>query len=458
SGVFGADADEVKSVSVMEGHSVTLNTNETDIEIVHMILWKFGPQETLIAKINKGANKTSVYVDVLDGMFRDRLQVDDKTLTITNTRTEDSGLYQMIVKSRRETSYRFNVTVYESSSGREGALTESVKVNEGYSVTLYTNTTGVIKWRFGVELQSNDVIEWRFRNELIAKVDRGSISFFNGSDGIFIDRLKINNQTGDLTIIDFTYDLAGSYRLQITGEREITKTFSVTGTLLFVMEGESVRMNAGAPDRENYVIRWRFENSPLAELNRKTEIISTHDERFRDRLKLDDWYGSLAITNITTDLSGLYEVIVDSNSGTHTIHQSYTVTVSDEVKSVSVMEGDSVTLHTDTQIQRYDNINWDFGPQKYLLSATSGGSINVYNGRFRDRLQVDDQTGSLTITNTTTEDSGLYDVELKKRQSEQIIKKRFIVSVSDHLNQEHKRVLCTETHLVVIDLSICVIV
>ncbi|XP_057181531.1 uncharacterized protein LOC130548644 [Triplophysa rosa] len=318
-----------------------------------------------------------------------------------------------------------------------GALTESVKVNEGYSVTLYTNTTGVIKWRFGVELQSNDVIEWRFRNELIAKVDRGSISFFNGSDGIFIDRLKINNQTGDLTIIDFTYDLAGSYRLQITGEREITKTFSVTGTLLFVMEGESVRMNAGAPDRENYVIRWRFENSPLAELNRKTEIISTHDERFRDRLKLDDWYGSLAITNITTDLSGLYEVIVDSNSGTHTIHQSYTVTVSDEVKSVSVMEGDSVTLHTDTQIQRYDNINWDFGPQKYLLSATSGGSINVYNGRFRDRLQVDDQTGSLTITNTTTEDSGLYDVELKKRQSEQIIKKRFIVSVSAQDRSSH---------------------
>ncbi|XP_056614194.1 uncharacterized protein LOC130429569 isoform X2 [Triplophysa dalaica] len=111
-GVFG-DAGEVKSVSVMEGQSVTLNTNETDIENVHMILWTFGPLKTILAKINKGANETSLYDDVLDGMFRDRLQVDDKTLTITNIRTEDSGPYMMIIKSIRETSYTFNVTIYE---------------------------------------------------------------------------------------------------------------------------------------------------------------------------------------------------------------------------------------------------------------------------------------------------------------------------------------------------------
>ncbi|XP_057181191.1 uncharacterized protein LOC130548439 isoform X3 [Triplophysa rosa] len=125
--------------------------------------------------------------------------------------------------------------------------------------------------------------------------------------------------------------------LMITGEKTTRKIFSIIGrggftdglTSFSVMEGGSVFLNIGATDINNYVIRWRFENSPLAEFSGKTKIISTHDERFRDRLEMEDWSGSLTITHITTDLSGLYEVIVDSNSGTHTIHRSFTVTVSD---------------------------------------------------------------------------------------------------------------------------------
>ncbi|XP_057181355.1 SLAM family member 9-like [Triplophysa rosa] len=114
SGVFGVDPDEVKSVSVLEGHYVTLHTNVTDIQRIRLLLWKFGPTEALIVKINKEANKTSVYADVQDGMFRDRLQVDDQTgsLTITNNRIAHSGLYQITISSWQKTTCRFNVTVY----------------------------------------------------------------------------------------------------------------------------------------------------------------------------------------------------------------------------------------------------------------------------------------------------------------------------------------------------------
>ncbi|XP_073718485.1 uncharacterized protein [Misgurnus anguillicaudatus] len=110
-GVFG---DEVKSVSVMEGDSVTLHTDITEIQRYDLILWRFGPQEDLIARINRAANKISINADVLDGRFRDRLQVNNQTgdLTITNITTQHTGLYNITIRGKQNTSHRFNVTVY----------------------------------------------------------------------------------------------------------------------------------------------------------------------------------------------------------------------------------------------------------------------------------------------------------------------------------------------------------
>ncbi len=39
------------------------------------------------------------------------------------------------------------------------------------------------------------------------------------------------------------------------------------------------------------------------------------------------------------------------------------VVETDDVVSVSVMEGDSVTLHTGVKVQRDDQILWEFGDQ-----------------------------------------------------------------------------------------------
>ncbi|KAL1251618.1 hypothetical protein QQF64_019414, partial [Cirrhinus molitorella] len=106
-----SDTDEVKSVSVTEGDSVTLNTDVTEVQRDDQILWMFGPKETRIAEIYKqiidmfSSNKT----------FGDRLQLDSFTgsLTIRNIRTTDSGLYKQQIRSNRGNSDKtFNVTVY----------------------------------------------------------------------------------------------------------------------------------------------------------------------------------------------------------------------------------------------------------------------------------------------------------------------------------------------------------
>ncbi|XDV23785.1 hypothetical protein PO909_028199, partial [Leuciscus waleckii] len=111
-GVFGVD--EVKSVSVMEGDSVTLNTDVTEIHEDDDILWTFGAEKSQIAKIKIKKQIFSTYDDVPDGRFRDRLKLDNQTgsLTITDTRTEHAGDYEVKISGNILTTKTFSVSVY----------------------------------------------------------------------------------------------------------------------------------------------------------------------------------------------------------------------------------------------------------------------------------------------------------------------------------------------------------
>ncbi len=96
--LFSVFADtELKLVSVKEGDSVTLNSGLTEIMDDDVIQWRFWIEDTLIAEINKPADSMTVYDDVLDGRFRDRLKLDKQTgsLTITNFTIEHAGVYTL---------------------------------------------------------------------------------------------------------------------------------------------------------------------------------------------------------------------------------------------------------------------------------------------------------------------------------------------------------------------------
>ncbi len=98
---------------MMEGDPVTLHISDADIQRDDQIMWKFGQNTILIAQINRENNDSRFYSDNADGRFRDRLKLDQTgSLTITNTRTTDSGLYKL-TSSRTETPLNtFNLTVY----------------------------------------------------------------------------------------------------------------------------------------------------------------------------------------------------------------------------------------------------------------------------------------------------------------------------------------------------------
>ncbi|XP_052445340.1 SLAM family member 9-like [Carassius gibelio] len=106
-GVFG------ETVLVMEGDTVTLNTDLTEIPAHDDILWKYGAEKSLIAEINKAVGVFYTF-DVPDGRFRDRLKLDRQTgsLTITNITTQHAGEYQLELRGAKLSSQTYHVSVY----------------------------------------------------------------------------------------------------------------------------------------------------------------------------------------------------------------------------------------------------------------------------------------------------------------------------------------------------------
>ncbi len=102
------------------------------------------------------------------------------------------------------------------------------------------------------------------------------------------------------------------------------------------------------------------------------------------------------------------------------------------ILNMSVKENDPVTLQTNvTQLTGDELIVWRFGDEGKLIAKhdIEAKSSPLYDTdeRFRDRLELNDQTGSLIITNTRTTDSGLYTVKISSNK--QTLYKRFTVAV-----------------------------
>ncbi len=111
---MSGDADEVTSVSVMKGDSVTLNSGLTEIIDGDHVWWWFGSKNTLIAEMNVINDSMTVYDDVLDGRFRDRLKLDKQTgsLTITNIITQHNRRYLLMIFGAKPSLKAFSVSVY----------------------------------------------------------------------------------------------------------------------------------------------------------------------------------------------------------------------------------------------------------------------------------------------------------------------------------------------------------
>ncbi|KAL0161023.1 hypothetical protein M9458_044748 [Cirrhinus mrigala] len=113
----------------MEGNSVTL---KTEVQRGDELLWMFGPEETLIARVKKEAGVFKVY-DGPDGRFKGRLVLNYYTgsLNITNIRPEHAGRYKLQIISNTQISDKtFTVSVYGEDSSQCSSSSSGLSVSK----------------------------------------------------------------------------------------------------------------------------------------------------------------------------------------------------------------------------------------------------------------------------------------------------------------------------------------
>ncbi len=104
----------------------------------------------------------------------------------------------------------------------------------------------------------------------------------------------------------------------------------------------------------------------------------------------------------------------------------------------SVEEGKSVTLDPDLVRQPNEVMRWYYND--ILIAEITGYQSKICTDdqcteRFRDRLKLDHQSGSLTITNTRTTDTGLYQLQVSRslhRSNSATSVKSFGVTISEY--------------------------
>lgn len=95
-----------------------------------------------------------------------------------------------------------------------------ISEEEGNNITIRSGLSGI---------KQDDVIDWRFKDILIARVRNNNKPSVYGDaiDGKFKDRLKLDGQTGNLTITNFRNTDSGEYEVS-NSINTFRKKFNVT--------------------------------------------------------------------------------------------------------------------------------------------------------------------------------------------------------------------------------------
>uniref|UniRef100_A0A8C2JAN3 Ig-like domain-containing protein n=1 Tax=Cyprinus carpio TaxID=7962 RepID=A0A8C2JAN3_CYPCA len=321
--VSGAETDTIEPVLVMEGDSATLPAGETQAE--DLKVWTFGPEETIIV-INSEIK-----------MFKDRLMVDQSTgsLTIENITAHFSGIYKLEIV-RKNLYKKFNVTVYarlpvpviSSQCSSSSSLSSSLQQNCSLVCSVVNVGHVTLSWYKGNSLLSSiSVSDLSISLSLPLEVeyqDKNSYSCVINN--------PISNQTQHLDITQLCHTCSASDSSTLYIVLGCLSALAVVAVLCGIFYYYHHRRSKQAGHQ------------------------SQHDGE--ENIRLTDVTGNAGDAN-RLNIAGAETPDQERHS------QNNTFVEKDEIKSVSAMVGETVTLHTDvTEIQEDELIRWKFADSK----------------------------------------------------------------------------------------------
>ncbi|KAA0712566.1 hypothetical protein E1301_Tti023261 [Triplophysa tibetana] len=212
---------------------------------------------------------------------------------------------------------------------------------------------GEVSFKPNPTLSSGNTITWKFRSEfgsVIRVIEFDQDEYSHPQNPLFKDSAAGDKNTGELTLKNVTKDHSGIYYFEINGKANQQK-FTLKVMVMIVKERDSVSLHIDVTEEQrNEKIHWKIKhnNSLVAEIITENRKISTPfiEERFRDRLELDDQTGDLIITHMKNEDSGQYEADVTIGSNTHTIHKTFSVTDSEAIEGFNNGDGEDARSST----------------------------------------------------------------------------------------------------------------
>ncbi|XP_051978168.1 uncharacterized protein LOC127639893 isoform X5 [Xyrauchen texanus] len=437
-GVFDDVTHGEKTVLAMEGDSVTLHTDGIEIQRGNLILWIF--EDTRLAQMILETSKPVLY-NGEDKKFRGSLHMDEQTgsLTMTNVTTEHSGFYELEIHGTKVFSKKFNVSV-QARLPVPVITRDSSQCSSSSKCVLVCSVVNV----------TQATLSWYKGNSLLSSI---SVSDLNSSLSLPLEveyqenniyscviNNPIRNQTKHLNITEVCQmcsapGLSSVYIVLIC----------VCVLVLFVIGVVYCYHKKCKKDKKDQ------EGQPAEECFQLTNGSVPGNEA--------DERDDAGVETPNQEIDSQKNTIPGEDDDDN-IFSNDDVDVSDaerdKMKTLSVKEGDSVTLQTGvTEGQEGQLIRWKFAASKgcdetglFCVIAkwnrTKNEEFLNNKGIFKNRLSLNNQTGSLTITNIRVQNAGHYKLQITSNRNT-FRTKTFSVSVS--ASAEHREEDPNETVL-----------
>ncbi|XDV28113.1 hypothetical protein PO909_031499 [Leuciscus waleckii] len=200
---------------------------------------------------------------------------------------------------------------------------------------------------------------------------------------------------------------------------------------VFVKTGDSVQLDIQTQElSEFYMLSWFKDKSQIiVSYMHESRTVRLHPS-YKDRVDFSDKTFSLTLKNMQKTDTGLYTAITRGESENNIVTYRVSVIGFSAEISVFVKTGDSVQLDIQTQkLPEFDLLSWTNDKLENIVKYIHESKKVKLHSSYKDRVDFNDETFSLTLKNMQKTDTGLYTARTRGESENNIVTYR--VSVID---------------------------